>query len=450
MKNLTAVVESFDGDSMGELDKLILSKKQAASIGPAAVRLNEIKVQRKLEEEKAENGGDEETNGTITPEKGVVPEEAPDGEAQKELKAEEAPEETAALESFETALDTTMHYGGKLLGGIVDGLIYLFRLGVRQTPMILENLYRGVLYISVKTAKFLHTSYLTVEKYRDRHQKSFSKLTNEIKTLREVVKTLQKKQKTDLTDHVYTRQNVINALKVGNSVDFTANMKIYQDFLSKAISDIHKGMKTDLSFVVHMLKSGGSHQVNPDTLPKIKMAGWSEGVVYGYEFNPELVDGFHFPKKLPGDTVFMAMVPRDQLNSIDSFSKAVSASSLFFGIDKQNFVSVDSIKVASLDELLKFLDKLEDVCKQGLQHESFYREVSEMKSSLKRSFRTYFERLVHNENKVRLKDSLGQNIHLTLLFTDQVYLAGAMDVHDFTIRLVHQGITYVKDQTSFY
>lgn len=329
---------------------------------------------------------------------------------------------------------------------------YLGYLGITYGPGIASHTYRGVVYAMGSIIKLLFNSIVFLTKYINRHVNSFTKLKADIKDARSVLAELKnKKDISDLTNVKYNNTKVINTLKAGDSLDLIKNIKSLSHFINTTISQIDISIKNDIGSIKHIVarSSFGTIQA-PINIMKVNCLNdvLFKGSVRGFDEGGDLVESYVSKQLLPGDVVLMAKLPIEDVNSLEDITKAYNSSSMFLGINADSFKSVDTIDYMTVDVLSNFLDSLERLCDLCITHQSLYENIKKQKTGLRYNFKNYFSAIVSSTNKISLGNSLIEYIYLKSIFIDKVYLAAAVDVHDYAVRVITSGLSFTKSNIS--
>lgn len=394
---------------------------------------------------------------------GAKPEDAEEESAQeedKELKA--AQEELKNLTYLSVANEgfSNVEMGQSVMSGAASAASFLYNnlkhvakalaeLGITYGPGIAKNVYKGFLYAFCKLVTFSYSSTTVVAKYLDRRINSFASIKENIDTLRKALEMLKEKEtQNDVSSAGYTNQKVIDSLKAGDSVDLNANMDVLTQFLTTAITDLGTHFKDDIGAVRHIMSNYGSPSFKvPGNFLTVSptLMGMGPSDVKGYEFDSELIQSFAYKDILPTNVKFIAHLPRHNLGNLNDFTHAYNKSKMFIGMDTASFKDVNSIHYMTLDNLAVFLDKLDHLCTACISHQALYESINRVKSSAKFGLKNYFISIAKSANKVSVNDSMVEYIYLKSMFVDKVYLSAAMDIHDYSAKVMTAALAYVKD-----
>ena len=373
---------------------------------------------------------------------------------------EETLDEEVATESLEQELKDLTYsqesiredLGGKVsavYGSFSSAVASLVVLGIVYGPSIAKGLYKGVIYVFSKLARLLYVSSVTLSKYLDRRIHSFNRLQEDIKDLRKSMDLLKEKtEQTAVTDVKYTDQKVINVLKIGTSVDFTKNIDVLSTFIADAINGIGQNINDDIGAIKHLIAYAqrGSKKV-PLSILSVKpiSSRLTPGHVEGYAHGEEFTVSYKYNEALPSDVVLMATLPDPHLTSMDELTQAYNASSMTLGLDLSSFKEMNSVDYMTLESLYGFIDSLDHLCTAAIAHQSLYENIAKSKEQMKIGYKNYFMALVQSANKVTLTDSLAEQVYLKSMMIDKVYLTTAIDIHDYTAKIITYSLSYVKD-----
>lgn len=452
-----------------EIDKLHDREVEANRTGEFDILYNNLQQQQTVKEAQAEepieesesDGGDAESNDA----EGEPNEGSPESSDNAESQPKDEPDENAvAQEQFRNMhysvatedFDTVKEYAGKAAGAIGtaaeyawSGAKYLTQLGLVYGPGIAKHLYKGVSYIFGKLAKLLIVSIVGVTKYMERRSKSLVSIKSDIAKLRQTIQLLRDQEADkNLSDVKYTNVKIINQLKISDKLNLVNNLDALEHFLQLSIRTIDQRIKDETGSIRHLTANAISGLLkSPTNLMHVKPINTelTKGTVTGYEPQSEFVVPYHYSKLLPGDAVFIAYMPKEDMEDLEDVTKAYNDAMMFFGVDTKSFKSIESIDYMTLDDLSRFLDKLDSLTDVCISHQTLYENVKRMKSMLKFSFKNYFHRLATAKDKVSLKNSLIEYIYLKLMFIDKIYLVAAMDIHDYSAKVLLAGLALAKD-----
>lgn len=432
---------------MLEVDKLLEAKQAANASVANQAPLEELKDNQSKPEESEETDIDIQTTDT----EADNTDESSEEDQQDETDLNAGMEHMANL-SYDVSVeswDDVRHYGGQALSGLGAVASYLANLGIHYTPIIASKLYKGVSAVMSMLIKNLFKSIYVITKYLERRANSISNLKSSIAGLKSSIEQIKSQEETpNLKEFKYSNEDVINKLKIADSVDFTANMEVLHKFLNDTIVVLDKRIHNEIASVRHImnLATSGSENV-PSSLMNIPaITGSMEvGSVEGYEVDPELNEVSHYKEVLPGDVVFLAILPKEISNEMEQISKAYNSSKMMFGINSKSFIKVSAVDHMTVEALSSFVDSLDKLCNLCEEHQKIYQSIKQLKLTLRFSFRDYLKMMIASSVKVSIKDSLVNYVYLKTMFVDKVYLIGAMDIHDYTARAISTGISLARD-----
>lgn len=451
-----------------EIEKLADLEDQAAKTGSSEILFDNLKkletandLKEKADEgsEKTDSSGisgnDSDLSSDQTPTDGS--EESDQVQAQDPGTAEEDGLQVAKeeLKSLSISVEEYSDYAASGTKGIIDtvgsafvaAVSALVFFGIAYGPTIVKSMYKGVIYIFGKLAKLLYVSSTTLARYIERRKNSFTNLKESIASLQKSI-TLLKHNDNDLTGQEYSDQKVINSLKIGQNTDFIKNIGTLKQFLNITVAALSRQISNDIGAINHLLsyRRAGATKL-PDNMLTVKplMPDMVPGTVDGYQNNQEFTESYKYNETLPSDVVLIAVLPRNDLDTLEAYTKAYSESKLFLGINMESFTEIKSVDYMTLDALTSFLTELDKLCDECIAHQTLYERINIAKKHMKFSFKNYFMTLASADTKVSMKDSLVEYIYLKSMFIDKVYLTAAMDIHDYTAKVISFGISFTED-----
>ena len=431
-----------------EVEKLQVAEQQAKETGDY-----DNLYQQRDKAEDLDNSDTEETTDTNTEETTDTGAEETTDPVSEEISAESY--RNIALEDFQDVVDTAKQVGNAIsetgsaiasaAGVLIKGGTYLADLGITSIRNIAPKVFVGVASVMVKIAKVIITTSSAIDKYLDRRINSFNSLKSNIADLKESLVRLE--TDTDLSGNKFTTNQTINALKILDGVDFKANIIRLNDFINATIAVMDSRIKNDYAAIKHLIAYSNNNITKlPDTILTIKPLDtiMVRGNISGYENESDIIESYHSKHVLPGDVVFIANIPKTELTELTEIAQAYSATKMFYGIVTDNFKAVESIDYMSKDQLISFLDSLEKLCNSCIAHQNLYESIKKQKSSLSLGMKNYFLSLASAKDKVSLKHSLIQQIYLKTVFIDKVYIAAAIDTHDYAIKVITRGLSFTR------
>lgn len=428
-----------------EINKLQEQEKQAAKTGGSEVLFDELSQQKKASELTEENKEDEtSTDSSVSGDEEETPEDTETTDDFTVAK-EELRNLTFAVEAYaddagdeKSILTKTMD----MFSAVFSSISYL---GVTYGPKIFKFVYKGVLRLFGDLAKLLYVGTETLMKFIERHQNSLDTLQKSIDSLR---KALDLVKDADTLDVKFSNQKVINALKISESVDFSKNVQVLDKFLTGAISAMSDNIGNEISAINHLItycRSGTSAVPESLMQSKLSVPGMVEGTIEGFPVNESLTKSFRYSESLPSDITLLAIVPRQGLETFEELAQAYNLSKLYLALDVSKYKEVANIDYMTKQQLSEFLNELEKLCKTCVEHKHFYEKIRLQKGQMKIMFKNFFEFVANRDRKLPLKSTLVEQVYLKSMFIDKVYLTAAMDIHDYTAKVISSGLSFIED-----
>lgn len=430
---------SLEDDKL-EVDKLWERDKAASQGNEYDVLYNKLKD---TEEAKTviKEGTDEEPSPTEEPVPEDSTEEEPSIEEEPDAELTEAVESIRELKYSQETFATT-------LAEIGDMAAVLGTIGIQYSVSGLKQIFKGVLYLFVKIARLTFTSMYVLSKYLERRRNSFENLKKSVTSLQESLRTIQERAgaNPDIQDK-YTTPSIINALKIGPSVDFKDNVNQLTSYMDQTVKSISEQILHETNTISHILATGRNGTASlPQNVMRLNPQSMhlKEGVIQGYENSSEYVTSYHGDRTLPGDIVMVATFPKEDLEEKHDIIRGYNDSSMVLGIDSQSFKEITVVDYMTPEQLTDFLNEMERLCDVCLAHSALYDRVKSSKAQLKSLLKNYFSFLSHNQKKLSLNDSYMEEVYLKVMFIDRVYLTAMMDMHDYVSRVLVAGTRFAK------
>ena len=341
---------------------------------------------------------------------------------------------------------------------IKDGLIYIGQavfgvakyfalLGVDHIPKLLGGFYKGVVYVLSRIAKLFTVGLYRLEKYIEKRKYVIAQFKSKIESAEKALQAIQNKdEQVDLTDQKYTDVKNINMLKISEEVNFTKTVNAYNEFLQNAVKSITYNVHSEIMGTKQLISYQLTASVKaPMMFMKVKQLQFqmNDGGVEGYD-TPEHTESYHYKNVLPGDVLFIANLPRSDIDDIATLKDAYHRSQIFLGFNQASFKPIETVDYMNVQDLAGFLASLKKLFETSAEQVRLYEQILREKTQLKYGLRNYIQNLSNQDSKVNLSDSLAEYVYLKTLFTEQVYIKTAMDVQEYAGRILSAGLSYVE------
>lgn len=433
--------ESGSGEDTGGSDDLGLGDD-------TSTENNDENEDKEDEENKDETDGDEEE-----PEVDADESDTPSDEGK--VKGDGSEDSSVATESI--ALEATwgeaVRATGAAAGTIGAGVFQLAQklvvFGIDVTPGLMSKMYKGVAYVAGKTANLFAASVVQLDKYLERRAISYRGLNADLVKAIDTLDLLisENKISEDYKELKYDTTKVINQLKIAESTDFTANAKALLGFLQGSMKTIGAGVNHEQEVIrnsIEMSRSGKIGNVLELLQIKYEASSLEPGSLKGFEYNHDYLLAQHERNILPGDVRFVLQTPKNDLQDLAAFSKAYHMSSIFLAVDPSSFKTVEAVDYMDAAKLREFLLNLQALAIAAAGQENFYNKLKDNKLSSRFLYKGYFQSLTGSKERVRLRDSMVEIVYLKNYYIDKVYLAAAIDIHDYTARVISAGLSFAK------
>ena len=353
-----------------------------------------------------------------------------------------------ATESFKDTIVDKLSTGVGYVASFAKNLtIALTALGLHYTKEAGIRLSAGVAYLFTRAVKSLIKGTLAASDAIKRNHRSFSKFKEEIETLKETIKTLKESEK-KTTDQKYNDQKVISWFNYGNKTSPIGSAMVMSSFMKTMADHINSGVDQDLQILQKFIElSRKGTRVHPVKLLDIVpfKHHFLRKSVRGYVKDPDLVNSYVYDQSLPDQVIFIGLLPKPSLEELPDITKAYQESALFLGVDPIERIVDHGIDYMAVEEIEQFLDVLEKLCDQSLEHVSVYTHLLKESEKLKLGYRYYYQGLIESNEKKSLHDSLAEFVYLKQAFINKVYLPAAIDVHDYVASYLVRALRFTKE-----
>lgn len=353
-----------------------------------------------------------------------------------------------ATESFKDTIVDKLSTGVGYVASFAKNLtIALTALGLHYTKEAGIRLSAGVAYLFTRAVKSLIKGTLAAADAIKRNHRSFSKFKEEIETLKETIKTLKESEK-KTTDQKYNDQKVISWFNYGNKTSPIGSAMVMSSFMKTVTEHVNSGIDQDIQIVQKFIElSRKGVRIDPVKLLNVIpfKQRFLRKSVKGYTKDPDLVNSYVYDQSLPDRVVFIGLLPKSSLEELGEITKAYQESALFLGVDPIERIVDRTIDYMAIEEIEQFLDVLEKLCDQSLEHVSMYTRLLRENEKLKLGYRYYYQGLVESDEKKSLHDSLAEFVYLKQAFINKVYLPAAIDMHDYVASYLMRALRFTKE-----
>lgn len=353
-----------------------------------------------------------------------------------------------ATESFKDTIVDKLSTGVGYVASFAKNLtIALTALGLHYTKEAGIRLSAGVAYLFTRAVKSLIKGTLAASDAIKRNHRSFSKFKEEIETLKETIKTLKESEK-KTTDQKYNDQKVISWFNYGNKTSPIGSAMVMSSFMKTVTEHVNSGIDQDIQIVQKFIElSRKGVRIDPVKLLNVIpfKQRFLRKSVKGYTKDPDLVNSYVYDQSLPDRVVFIGLLPKSSLEELGEITKAYQESALFLGVDPTERIVDRTIDYMAIEEIEQFLDVLEKLCDQSLEHVSMYTRLLRENEKLKLGYRYYYQGLVESDEKKSLHDSLAEFVYLKQAFINKVYLPAAIDMHDYVASYLMRALRFTKE-----
>lgn len=353
-----------------------------------------------------------------------------------------------ATESFKDTIVDKLSTGVGYVASFAKNLtIALTALGLHYTKEAGIRLSAGVAYLFIRAVKSLIKGTLAASDAIKRNHRSFSKFKEEIETLKETIKTLKESEK-KTTDQKYNDQKVISWFNYGNKTSPIGSAMVMSSFMKTVTEHVNSGIDQDIQIVQKFIElSRKGVRIDPVKLLNVIpfKQRFLRKSVKGYTKDPDLVNSYVYDQSLPDRVIFIGLLPKPSLEELAEITKAYQESALFLGVDPTERIVDRTIDYMAIEEIEQFLDVLEKLCDQSLEHVSMYTRLLRENEKLKLGYRYYYQGLVESDEKKSLHDSLAEFVYLKQAFINKVYLPAAIDTHDYVASYLMRALRFTKE-----
>lgn len=327
----------------------------------------------------------------------------------------------------------------------VAGLKYLKSMGFEYGSLALKHVFKGVLYALERTLKGLVQGVVAIEAYVKRRMESYAVFQTKIAKAQETIELLKSMEKTP-EELAFHNQGIISQLKIGQSVDFVANLKMLQKFSEVFFKAAESNVQHDVAtagYLIDSVRKGIA--VQPMSRMQIKpfLSGFKPMTISGYRPTSEAVQCYAYNQTLPGDILFLGYLPVKDITDKSQLSEAYANSKLFLGFNEDTVSAIDSMTIPSIEVLEEHLSALSALCELGLTQEKAMTRFVVLRKRLRTQLKGYFQSLMQSQEKLSIEASLAEYINLKVEFIDRTYIAGLMHLHDYHVRILTASLTYI-------
>lgn len=340
--------------------------------------------------------------------------------------------------STENVWDNMQRYAG-----------YLKDIGIEYGKPTLKALGKGILYSSIMSLKGLFYGSKMLIKTTNRAINSYSHLEKKIDELHETIVLLKKNNKTKAaTGRKYTKEKIINSIKIGTNPNFVKALIVYRDFLKNYRDSNGRKIVSSISGIKMMMGQVSSNLINPTyryMSDKEAAIGLKKHAPKGYDAPTEYNDVYEYPVTLPGDLLLIAYLPKEGLTNYDEIQEAYKNSQIFFGKDTTNLTGFRSASYATLTEVEEMLGILKGICENGIEFTKEMRSIERARLSIKDSMKGMLHNLIKKVDHTHEDVEINKFISMKIYFIDKCFLSSISDIEELTRKLIHNYLVYCRE-----
>lgn len=319
--------------------------------------------------------------------------------------------------------------------------------GIRYTPMLLGGMFKIVLFTFAKTFKTLDSLFEEAATRLTRYLRNTERQKVVLQELKTRLEALQG-QNVSLPKDAVAKANV-DALITVDSNDLTRNVETYTSFLDQKMAGFQKSILSEFNGL-KIIASSRYLKKNFDGLMFMHINPQEVGFTERYPDKKEACESVSLfgMGAMIGQVELQAWLPDARYDTWNTVEKAYGASGIFMTAAKSSVSQKPP--VMELGALSDFLNKLELLAEASLSHQTLYQEIVKSRSGVFTSIKQLFIRLCEEQVKVSFKNSVALPLHLKSSFVTQVYMTGALDLHDHTARVIANGLSYADTMLKLY
>ncbi len=397
------------------------------------------------------------------PDEDEEPEEEPDEEPKEESEEDSKEEEeklkqesfrdlsfippedqTIRMESFGAFMGTV---GSSAWNGLSFVMTTLAQVGIKYTPLLLNGMFKVVLFTFAKTFKLLDEFYGLMETTVVRFLNRTTKQKKSIQELRERTKQLLE-QGASIPEGV-SKQIDVRHLLLSDSLNLDKNVATLVSFADQKIASLHKALLhdfSDLEMIARNRYLGKSF--NAMSFMKIDPSKSGFTQTYGDASTPDISFTEYGMGVMTGNVEICAKLNAEDHDTWNNIEKAYSGSRIYLKPRSSKYL--EEVPLMTPGELVGFLNNLELLAEVSLKHQIFYDEIKRSRSGMVTSVKQLFIRLFEEKAKVSFKDSVTLPLYLKSSFATKVYLTGALDIHDHIAQVIANGLSYSSEMLKLY
>lgn len=327
---------------------------------------------------------------------------------------------------------------------------YLAPLGIKYLPIFASHIRKGVLFLLVKALKTFYRSVIAASNYVNKLRNNQKRFKSEIAALKAEIQKRRTEENNALdVDKLppYLNTKVVKWFSMEGHISIDQSLVVLNRFLDTMISALGSQLRRENAILGNVINTS-ARGFNASILKMMNIPPFLPSVigktVRGFEPNSNLVESHVYTHTLPNEMLFVANLPRQNLQDQNEISAAYQASGMFLA-PGQDFADPNKgVNYMTLDSLDKLLDRLDVVCDLCIRHQSVYEMIRHDSEKLKFSYRHAYQRLGASEEKVSIQDSVMDLVHLKQSFITRVYVAACIDIHDYVSDYVRNMLKYAR------
>lgn len=362
---------------------------------------------------------------------------------------DQAPE--PAMESLSEWIKDKTQYSDsgviRNVGALAAGLAHI---GVTYGPAIVNYMFKGMIWTFSRLGTVIYTGSQSLANYIEKSNNSISKLEARLNNAEQTIMS-QLNEGRNIPGFTFKNQKAIEYLKVGSSIDFSSNLRVFSSSLVKATDSIAAEFEVGVSIVDKIANSDSKNKVNALRAVmdvSVPRGGFTKGALPGYDNESDKIEQYHTAPLWPGDASLIFNRPLVKNDDISDIADAYGKSDMFVAMSKEGINSVSDVASMNGAQIVIMAKSVRILLASMKEVTKSQERMKSLSPKLALKAKQMFIRLADEKAKVSMQDSMVEPLYLRASLASTVFVAGSTSALTHASRVAAAAVAYVEAHAS--
>lgn len=338
--------------------------------------------------------------------------------------------------------------GESLKESSLQAAAYLKNAGIEYGPKIFKFLGKSIIFALGMTLKGLHKSTKALGIAVEDSRNSYIKLGQRVKNI-EASLALLKEQGIEKVQpgSLYTKESVIRALYTGSEFKPQTALIGYKTFLKNYIGRNTERAEKSYYGLRQLFGRVALSEVNDMTSVMFEAPatqGLTQSAVPGYKAINADVEVYHYPQSLPGNLLFMAYLPKKDLETPEEVYTAYRSSRFFIGLNLNQAKGFGKVPYLNVSEVAAMLKEIKEIQIWGDGYLKNLKELTGYKKLIEYNLRSMAQKLTAKVTASKQEVQAIEYINLKIYFFQKCFIRDMVNIERTNRRILLSYVRYME------